>query len=366
MIQVIERRRVDRRISERRRSTYNNAYAVGIYRCDCCDYDAASRSDDINYHFTYLVHSIVRIFHQLVDCGMEFIFSLIGPNAPGAPDASANSIAVIAPTTRSSPLLPTAAQGTIKAGKKNSRTHASSTTRIRRHFSFLKNIDWKDCIYEYLHLASQALALVATLAGGIVFAATALMFATFPGKSETGDFHEAMERAYRRKTEEERKRRLREEEELEREEEQRLRDDEEDDEASKVRDEMGKLEIKLKQDGSRSNAYNNKAYRENDRKIAKLEHAADDVLDGKYGINHFEQSINDFRTYQEERDQRAVAHRAEGEKHYRQYLEAYADASDLLKRADKAAKDGKERESRELLAKYDHMSREADDHYRRS
>jgi hypothetical protein len=372
MIQVIERRRVDRRISERRRSTYINAYAVGIYRCDCCDYDAASRSDDINYHFTYLVHSIGRIFHQLVDCVMEAIFSLIGPDAPVA---SANLTAVVAPpTVRSSPLLPTAAQGTSKASKKNSRTHVSSTTGLKAHFSFLKNIDWKECIFENLHLASQALALVATLAGGVVFAATALTFAIF-GKSETGDFHEAMERAYRQKAEEERQRREREEEEedLEREKKEQRRRDDEDDDARKVQDEMERIDLHLKRDGFKHQNPNDEvSLRENDRKVMKLNYAADDVLDGKLDIDNFDKNVNEFRNYEEERTKQNEKEREDRKKereqheHYRKYLDARADACDFRKRAGDAKYAGDDRKSADLWASAESSKRKAEEHYIKS
>jgi hypothetical protein len=347
MIQVIERRRVDRRLAERRRSPYKNEYATGIYRCDCCDYDASSRSDDINHHFNLLVHSIVRIFHQIIDYLMESLSadavrSLLLPS----------SVALGAGNT---------------GGKEKSRMQQSHATTFSPSFSFLKNIDWKECISESLYVASQALALVATFAGGIVFAATALMFAIFPGGSGSGDFHEAMEREYRRKLEAERKRREREEEELEREEKQQRRDDEN---ALKIQEEMERMALHVRRDGFKHQSPNDKtSIHENDRRIKKLNYEADDVLNGKADINSFDKGLTEFRIYEEERTKKNEQEEKERRKKYEQYLRylnARAEGLDLEKKSDSAHAAHEYQEAERLYEKARAILRESEEYYKRS
>jgi len=354
MIQVIERRRVERRIIERRLSPHNrNVYAAGIYRCDFCEYDAASRSDDIKHHLDDLLHSLLRIFHQIIDCLLEACSSVTR--------ALVTSFGTTISVTKSpGAKSPGAKSPTAKSPAAKSPAAASSVKTFRPHAGF----NWKECISENLYVVGQAIALVATFSGGVVFAATALLFAMFPSSSQTGDFHEAMEREYRRKEEAERKRREEEEERREKKE-QKRRD--EDDDARRVQDELEKLEIHLKRNGFKNQDLRDEtALRENDSKKMKLKYAASDVLDGKSDISDFDKDVNEFRRYEEERANRNLEQKKKKEDKYRQCLGVRAEARFYRNEGHDAWQKGNYSAADKLFKRADSLDRDADYLYKQS
>jgi Skp family chaperone for outer membrane proteins len=369
MIQVIERRRVNRRIFERRRSPHNlNVYATGIYRCDFCQYDAESRSDDIKHHLDDLLHSLLRIFHQIIDCALEacssvtrthvtsFGATIFGTKSPGTTSSGATGPGATSPGANS--------PGANSPGANNPGANNPGATGSVKTIRPPAGFNWKECISENLYGAGQAIALVATFSGGVVFAATALLFAMFPGSSQTADFHEAMEREYRRKVEAERKRREEEEERLENEE-QKRRD--EDDHARTVQDELEKLEIHLKRNGFKDQDLRDEtALRENAHKKMKLNYAASDVLDGKSDISDFDKDVNEFRRYEEERTKRNLEQKKQKEDKYRQCLGMRADARFYRKEGHDAWQKGDDRSADKLFKRADSLDRDADYLYKQS
>jgi hypothetical protein len=340
MIQVMERRRVERRIIERRRSPHNlNVSAAGIYRCDFCEYDAASRSDDIKHHFDDLLHSLLRIFHQIIDCVLE----------------ACSSVSCALVTTGS------AAKNHAATSLHARFLHAPSSVKTFRPPA---GFNWKECISENLYVVAQAIALIATFAGGVVFAATALLFAMFPGSSQTADFHEAMEREYRRKLEAERKRREEEEERREKEEQKRW---DEDDDARNVQDKLDKLETHLKRNGFKDQDLRDETtLRENDRKKIKLKYAASDVLDGKSDISDFDKDVNEFRRYEEESTNRNLEQKKRKEDKYRQCQEKRAEAGFYRNEGHYERRKGDDIAADKLFKRADSLDREGDHLYKQS